>query len=341
MEMNFESWNETTSLPDGDELKKIRKSLNQRNWKIVLTSLVLAIVLLLVGVYMIVPAVESLYWAPYTSDYIENGNDLKLMLEAHTELFHPGKKIQSVNAGDAGFASYDLSITRTDTATKDKEYISGTLVRNTLELDYLFYDYSTERAFFSGNNSLPPEFLTHYREESTERLSGLPEYVTVKALAFFPEDLTMEQIQKLLFKYNYDSRNGVDFQWIGVRNAAKDAENSLLSCGFSTDPGGYLEELNAFYPELCRLTAKEDGSHLTEHFKSLLRFSADQLDKGRGLPIGTLHGNFYRDVLDYVEENDVMSYGCLVTGTPQGLQSMLDDGTASTLILLDGWIDVD
>ena len=35
-----------------------------------------------------------------------------------------------------------------------------------------------------------------------------------------------------------------------------------------------------------------------------------------------------------------MSYGCLVTGTPKGLLSMLEDGTASTLILLDGWIDV-
>ena len=295
----MDNWNELPTSPNGDEeLKKIRKNLKKRNWKTVLTTLVLAVTLLLAGIYVIIPAVESLYWAPYDSDYIENGNDLVLMLEAYTELFHPGKKIQSLKAGDTGFASYDLSITRTDTDTGDKEYISGTLIRSTLDLDHLFFDYSSERVFFQGNNSLPVEFVTHYREGSIERLSGLPEYVTVKALAFFPEDLNMEQVQKLLFKYNYDSRCGVSLRWVGVRNAAKNAESTPLSCGFSTDPGGYIEEFNAFYPELHLTTVKEDGSHLAEHFKSILRFSADQLDKDRGLHIGTLHGNYYRDILD-------------------------------------------
>lgn len=336
----MENWNEEISLPgQEEELKKIRKSLKKRNWKIILTALALAAALVLLCVFVIAPAVESLYWAPYTSDYIEQGNDLKLMLEAYTELFHPGKMV-SLIAGDTGFASYDLSITRTDTATGEKDYINGSLVRGTLELDYLFFDYSAERAFFQGNNSLPEEFLTHYRETSIERLSVLPEYVTVKALAFFPEDLTMEQVQELIFKYNYDDRNGVAVKWVGVRNAPKDSEGTTLACGFSTSPGGTLADLNAFYPELGLLHTKEDGSHMEEHFKSLLRFSADQLDKDRGLPIGTLTGNYYRDVLDYVEENGVLSYGCLVTGTPEGLLSMLEDGTASTLILTDGWIDV-
>ena len=340
MEMNSENWDETTPLPDEEELKKIQKSLKRRNWKIVLTCLVLAVALLLMAVYVVIPAVESLYWAPYTSDYMESGNDLKWMLEAYTELFQPGKQIHSVTTGDTGFASYDLTITRIDTSTKEKEYIDGSLTRGTLNLDYPFYEYGLERSFFEGNNNLPEEMITHYRNTATERLSELPEFVTVKALAFFPEDLTMAQLQKLIFQYNYDGRNGITLKWIGVRNAPKDAEHAPFAIGFSTNPSGDLSFLDDVYPEIGLIHVKEDGSHMEEHFKSLLRFSADQLDKGKGLPIVTLKGNYYRDALAYVEENGIVSYGCLLTGSPHGLLSLLDDGVVSTLILTDGWIDV-
>lgn len=336
----MENWNELPILPDEEELKKIRKSLRLQNRKTILSSLVLILGILLAGILVVLPAAEKLYWAPYTSDYIQQGNDLKWMLEVYTELFQPGKQIQTVSTGDTGFASYDLTITRIDTSTQEKEYIDGSLIRGTLDLDYPFYEYGLERAYFQGNNNLPVEMMTHYRTVAIERLSELPAFVTVKALAFFPEDLTMEQLQKLIFQYNYDSRNGVNLKWVGVRNAPKDAEHAPFAIGFSTKPSGDLSLLDEFYPELGLIHTREDGSHMEEHFKSLLRFSADQLDKGKGLPIVTLKGNYYRDVLNYVEENGILSYGCLVTGSPEGLLSLLDDGVASTLILTDGWIDV-
>jgi len=336
----MENWNELPVLPDEEELKKIRKSLRLQNRKTILSSLVLILGILLAGILVVLPAAEKLYWAPYTSDYIQQGNDLKWMLEAYTELFQPGKEIQSVITGDTGFASYDLTLTRIDTATREKEYIGGTLIRGTLDLDYPFYEYGLERAFFQGNNNLPEEMITHYRETAIERLAELPAFVTVKALAFFPEDLTMEQLQELIFQYNYDGRNGVTLKWVGIRNAPKDAEHAPFAIGFSTKPSGDLSLLDEFYPELGLIHTREDGSHMEEHFKSLLRFSADQLDKGKGLPIVTLTGNYYRDALAYVEENGVVSYGCLVTGTPEGLLKWLEDGIASSMILTDGWIDV-
>lgn len=341
MDEMFENWEAPSSLPDMDEeLKRMHRSLNRHNRKIILTSLVLALVLMLTVTYVIAPALETLYWAPYTSDYVQQGNDLKWMLEAYTELFHPGKQIQSVYAGDTGFASYDLTIIRVDTATGEKEYIGGNLTRNALNLDHAFYEYGLERGFFQGNNNLPDEMISHYRTAAMEKLAALPSFVTVKALAFFPDDLTMAQLQKLIFEYNYDGRNGVTVNWVGVRNAPKDADHAPFAVGFSAKPSGDLSLLDETYPELGMLHTREDGSHMEEHFKGLLRFSADQLDKGKGIPIVTLTGNHYRDVLDYVEENGVMSYGCLVTGTPEGLLSLLEDDVASTLILADGWIDV-
>ena len=178
--------------------------------------------------------------------------------------------------------------------------------------------------------------ITHYRETAIERLAELPSFVTVKAIAFFPEDLTMAQ----LFQYQYDGRNGVTLKWVGVRNAPKDAEHAPFAIGFSPHPGGSLALLNEVYPEIGLIHVNKDGSHMEEHFKSLLRFSADQFDKDKGIPIVTLTGNYYRDALAYVEENGVVSYGCLVTGTPEGPLKWLEDGVASSMILTDGWIDV-
>ena len=336
----MDNWTELPPVPNDEELNRIRKSLKLRSQKIVLTALSLVFALILLNVSVIAPALEKLYWAPYTSDYVEQGNDLKWMLAAYTELFHPGKQIVSVYAGDNGFASYDLTISRMNTATREADYIDGSLVRGTLNLDYLYYEYDLKQTYFRANNSLPEFAMTHYRDTAIERLSQLPSFVTVEAVAFFPEDLTMEQLQQLIFQYNYDGADGVALKWIGVRNTPKDAENTTFAMGFSTSPSGDLALLDECYPEMGMYNTKEDGSHMEEHFKSLLRFSADQLDKGKGIPIVTLTGNHYRDVLNYVEENGVMSYGCLVTGTPEGLMSMLENGVASTLILTDGWIDV-
>lgn len=347
MEEMFDNWDNPTPLPDLDkELKAIRANLNRHNRNIILTAIALVLALILTTSYIVAPALEKLYWAPYTSDYVQQGNDLKWTLQAYTELFYPGKQIVSVYANDNGFATYDLTISRMDTATGEAEYIDGRLVRGTLELDYPLYEYDVKRAYLRGNNNFPENVMTYYRDGAIERLNQLPSFVAVEAVVFFPEDLTMEQVQQLIFRYDYNTAydyeiaDGVAIKWVGVRNMPKDAENTTFAMGFSTGPNGDLALLDEHYPEMGMYHTKEDGSHMEEHFKSLLRFSADQLDKGKGIPIVTLTGNHYRDVLNYVEENGVMSYGCLVTGTPAGLLSMLEDGVASTLILTDGWIDI-
>ena len=40
----------------------------------------------------------------------------------------------------------------------------------------------------------------------------------------------------------------------------------------------------------------------------------------------------FRKYYDYVEKNGAMSYGCLVTGTPEGLLSVPEEGIISTLV---------
>lgn len=342
----MENWNDMTPLPENDaELLKIRKDLKKRNWKTVLTSLLLAAAILLVSVYGIIPAVETLYWGPYDSDY-NAGSDLRLTLQAYTELYQPGRSVQMIT-GKTGFATYDLHITRTDDATGEQEYIGGMLERGLLDLDYYYFNTRTEDLYLSSDYYADPSEETKDAEpfdmrdiwssNTADVLSQLPEYIQLKAVIHFPEDLTMEQFQQLLFKYNWDARNGVSVLWTAVR-VEGDAASSF-PIGFSVHSyNGY--ELNETYPEFFIDNFAPDGSHMTQHFKSLLRFQADQVSKDRGPSFRNAVGEYSEYVLSYVEEHGVSTYACLVSATPQGLQAMLEDGTASHVILMDGWINV-
>ena len=135
----------------------------------------------------------------------------------------------------------------------------------------------------------------------------------------------------------YDARNGVSILWAAVRVEGDNA--SSFPIGFTINAhNGY--DLNETYPEFFIDSFDPKGSHMTQHFKSLLRFQADQATQDRGPVFRNAAGEYSAYVLDYVEEYGVNTYACLVSATPQGLQAMLEDGTASHIILMDGWIDV-
>ena len=343
----MENWNEAIPLSEEDaELLKIRKDLKKRNWKTVLTSLLLAAVILLVSVCGIVPAAESLYWGPYDSDYsaAQDTSDLKLVLQAHSELFQPGYGV-GFTAHRTGFATYELDITRIDIATGEKEYMEGTLKRGKLSLDYCFWNPQTsmlsQRYFYRGRYSTPVRpVIASDLERTRELLAELPSYVSLKAAVSFPEDLTMKQLMRLNLDYNYSADDGITLHWVGIRNNNDNTDRSIPMCGFSLNFGGNGYGINEVYPELELESFSPDGTHWEQHFKSLLEFSRDQAQKEKGIRYSMGQEDFYQYVLDYVEENGVMTYGIMVTGTPEGLLGMLDSGLASEIVLLDGWIDV-
>ena len=83
-----------------------------------------------------------------------------------------------------------------------------------------------------------------------------------------------------------------------------------------------------------------DQESLEHHFKSLLRYSADQVEKGRGI-VPYDDEELYSEILDYVEENGVKTYGVVVTGTPQMLLELMDHEQVYGINLLDCWLDID
>lgn len=339
-ELNNMDWEEITP-PENLEIEQIQKSLKKRNWKIILTSIALAISLFL-GIFCVaMPLAEKLYWSPGDITLDQHYTDLNLVLTAYTELFLPGKEVTRCHWSRTGFADYELRMTLRDVVREEEDYFTGSLHRGQLGFDSQFFDNPTLGLFRSV------QFPEIYTEVTLEKelaetraiLEELPEYVTLEAAVSFPEDLTMAQLLEAL-KLDYLEINPeLNVVWAAIRTQDADPEDLHRTIGISFARSHAGEGINDAYPQFILTHYEPTGATLEEHFKSLLKFSSDRMAEGQAV-IQWLNGDFYQEVLDYVEENGVKAYGCIVTGTPETLLNLLNSGSILDLQLMDAWIDV-
>lgn len=326
-------WEALTPLPDNtDELKNIRKNLRRRSFATVLTCFLLAAALIL-GVF----ATERMYLHPDSNTLdIEYSNDLSMAMIAYSELFSPSQTVTGMTYEKTGFASYSLTVMMWENyAMMDSVYPTATLKYNKLEFPMGFWDYESVNAF--ARATYPADHLSdEYQQEIRETLEKLPDYILVRGRVSFPEDLNMEQL--LQFR---DSLQDGYIGWVGIRNAPEDLQ-CLPLCGMKPFMGGCVwDQMNEKYPCFDPYTVETNAENLETHFKSLLKLSLDQYNAGTGIEAGiNLYANYYEGVLNYVEENGVMTYGCYVVGPPALFLELLDSGAASQVWLQDAWIDV-
>lgn len=349
MDENFENWEAAAPLPDAEaELKRIRRDIRKRNIRIVLVSLVLVAALLIGAVQFAVPAVEKLYWDPNTSTYLEDVPDLQLTMEVYTELFSPGYKVVSFDTVKTGFASHSISVcfskwTDTDTLSLDA-HRSAYLNKNELSLSDNFWGIDPVGVFGYGQTT--KSYLEENAYETKKTLEKYPEYIRVLASITFAEDMNMEQLEQFLNKLSLskDTYAGQGtLIWVNIRNADPSDKREYPS-GFSPmsyiigrdDPFGR----DSAYPYLSS-TLNAGSTAMETHFKSMLKFSQDQVDKGTGiLPSNGYNPNYYQDVLDYVEENGVNALGGYIIATPQRLLDLMENDAISGVYLCDAWIGV-
>lgn len=327
-------WEELPPLLDNtNELKQIRKNLRKRSSATVLTCFLLAAALLLCSM-----GVEKLFWDPEKNTYdLEYFNDLELMLMTYSELFAPSQTATNVSAEHTGFGSYLLTIHLWENyGLSESNYRTASMTRGTLEFPAGFWDSFPINHF--ARASYPAYFMAPEQKQRTyDSLSGFADYIAVRAAVSFPEDLTMEQ----LLEFN-DSLGGEAYVcWVGIRNSPVDQQRYPL-CGMKPFNGGYVVSgMNDYYPCFDIKWQNQTAEDLETHFKSLLQFSLDQVNANAGIDnINGQSGDYYKYVLEYVEESGVMTYGCYVVGTPQLFLDLLDSGIASQVWLQDAWIDV-
>ena len=330
-------WEEEAIIPAGsvEEMKQVRKSLRKRNVLIVLTSLVLVAALALATVFAGIPAAESRYWDPAQNSYgMTHYNDLELMLAAYAELFCPDVNLIGATSDKTGFAKYDITLQYWD-ANKggDSRYVFGTIDKGVLDIpqgvlrhcSVNIFDRATYPFYPAGEN---------WKENVTKKLEQLPEYVTVTAAVSFPEDKSMEE----LLEFRSSLERGY-VGWVGIRTAPE-SEQLLPLCGMNPFVGGVIRtKINDYYPCFDLKQGYCTPESLSAHFQSLLQLSADQVRAGTGIDERyTIHESFYTQVLKYVAENGVYSYGCYVCASPAAILKLIESGAVSSVNIEDIWI---
>lgn len=319
-----------------EEIQTVQKSLNRRNRRIVLISVVTAAALFALCVFGVIPVLEKLLWNPERNTHnIEFTNDLELAMIAYAELFSPSQTVTDFVPKRTGIGTYELNVQMWDNyGTYDIVYQDAILRRNELEFPTGFWRYTSANIFERASYPVYPgtEF---FHANVREHLEPLPDYVTVLAAVSFPEDLTMEEL--IEFAGNLDGGIG----WVGIRNAPADQQCYPL-CGMKPWMGGIIfDAVNEYYPAFDVKKLDMTAENLETHFKSLLRFSQDQMDAGYGIDVGyNLYDSYCEGVLNYVEENGVMTYGCYVTCPASKLLEMFSNGTVSQIWPVDAWINV-
>lgn len=341
MEENFENWESPAPLPDMEaELKKMRKNLRRRNWKIVLTSVLLVIAILIAAVEVAIPAMEQQYWDPTVCTYLEDVTDLELTMVTYNELFGHGKHFITVDVQKQGFADYSLNAVfverETMTYLSNISYRTASLTKGELHCPPNFL-LDAVPGIFVRSLSAKNASLDYTNKQTRKTLNSLPDYIQIYASVTFPEDLSMEQLLQLTHQYPENAR----FLWAVLRN--DDASNYIAQCGIHlTDYQSpkYAPSLwsDSAYPNLFVDRYNWTGSDMEQHVKSMLQFSADQVQKGTGISPNGEDASYYLQTLEYMEENGIKTYGAYVIASPQTLLDMMEDGTAAYIRLLDARI---
>lgn len=325
------------SKTDDNELKKLQKSLKSREKRSVFRSVAAVVVLLAVVFLVVIPALEHQFWNPAKNTHnIEFTNDLSLTMIAYSELFTPSQMVNNVYVERIGFGTYSLSVNMYENFDPMLTvFNTATLRRGELDFPNGFWRYTSVGLF--DRDSYPAYKMGESTQQYyREKLQSLPDYVQVRAAVSFPEDLTMEQLMEFA-----GSLEDGGVEWVGIRNSPENQQCYPL-CGMKPYMGGVIyNQVNEFYPMFDVKSCDFTPEALETHFKSLLRFSQDQVNAGTGIDVGyNCYEEYYAGVLEYVEKNGVMTYGCYVVCDAKQLLEILDNGAASQIWPVEAWIDV-
>jgi len=360
--MDGKNWENIPSPTEYDkELRKIRRNLRKRSALLVLTSLILAAVLLFAAVRYAIPALESLYWDPRTVSYgTEKGTDLDMVLAAYTDLFCPTTYFEGTRVNHTGFASYSVTIKTHDPNKNESMESYGSLEKGELFLPYRIWDTVTfDRVgnYWTNLAEEIPACIGQQRDFSHKTLSNLPPFVRVSAYVTFKEDKTLWQLLRFrddIIHSGVDWYDDTGYLWTAIRHS--DEVDNAVRCGFSaitlTD---MFPEANEKYPAFSERQAYEERYEYedrnnkektyTSHFKSMLKFMDDQLKNGTGIPApasatGEVDMDYYAKALAYVEENGVKACGCYIVSTPEHLLKIMEREDVLVLIPDEAWFNI-
>lgn len=314
---------ELPGLDNEEVLTKVNKSMRRRTVKIIIAAVCIVLVgSILVG-FFVTPAVEDMrnakYLDPNVCTYDQLTTDFTLVMTAFTELHHPGYIMANAYAENIGIGKYNITLSRYDMNDHmELKYLTAQLDKGELTLPQEFHSSTMPvNIFVKGTYPFFDLITDEYMEEMKASLAELPDYIRVTAAVSFDEDITMEELVELM------ESESAQFIWAGIRNAPVDVQRLPL-CGMELTGSGIIYDVvNEDYPSFELSGSQRRPEDFEAHFKSQLDFLIDHIEYLESfMPQSE---GYYSDVRDYVEENGVMCYGCVVQGTGEELLALMEE----------------
>lgn len=315
-----------------NETTKLKKSVNKRLNRVVLTSVALMLSLLLIVFFIISPLVDSLYYNPAKLTYGKSTADIEFDMSAVTELNMPGYTVGGVYVEKHGFGTYEIEYNYLNLFSDEFYKVNSKIKRGEI--------YATQKDVFDDNFiffNIKRPHLENYTDELKERvlnhLKKLNPVSYVSVGITFENDLTMEELHNLHSKYP------VEFVWAGIRTAAPDEEvMDIIGIQMSHNYSVYLddgieEKYKAF--SIMKWLVNPYGSNeevmpleaqaYEMHYKSLLQYVIDRKEAVDVIERRPWKDDFYKAALDYAEENGVKTYGVLAYAEAEDLIELIEN----------------
>lgn len=328
-----------------DETIKLKKSVNSRLRRVVITS-VSVVMLIILGIFFVLsPIIDSFYYNPTKVSVGQYNQDIYFDLTAFTELNLPGYSLGLVTAERLGFGNYNIYYSRHNLFTKESKNISSKIKRDThlKNFENIFEEEYISLGFqiITNPEVSDYEYFKENKNRVMSHIKKLNPVSYVSAYLTFEEDLTMEEIYNMLMEYD-----NIEFAWIGIRTAPKDEAIQYLT-GFKP-PSNAVSAADDRpdknkYPAFQLLDWLRDHTRSRNqsiwpegyelHYKSLLRYMIDRKDEVNVLDHNHLKTQHYQSALDYVEEHGVKSCGVLIYANAENLLTFIGKESIFTIEL--------
>lgn len=333
-----EDFADLTELPEveknTDETIKLKKSVNKRLNKVVLTSVALMLSLVFIVFFIISPLVDSLYYNPSQVSVGKYDKDIDFDMKAIKELNMPGYTVGGVYVERKGFGAYEISYRYRNIFTDEDYRVSSKIKRGEIyatnqdSYDSIFMFWDIQR----------PNREKKYTDEKKERVLNHVKQLNpvsyVSAGITFENDLTMEELDNLESKYPE-----IQFMWAGIRTDLPDKEVmgligiQLLSSNEVHPDDGVEEKYRAFSLLKWLVNPVGSGNSVKPlkaqayelHYKSLLQYVIDRKEAVDVIERRPWKNEFYQTALNYAEEHGVKTYGVLLFAEAKDLVKLIEN----------------
>lgn len=344
-----------------EETTKLKKSVNNKLRKVILTS-VLIVVVLYIGIFYVGSGiVDRLYYDPtaVTQSKIQGyqSPDFYYDMQAYIGLNMPGYSISSFTFQEPkGFGSYEVSYSLRDLFSDNVQryFVNLSRGRLTFAEDGIFSSenrFGIWKGFEKIQNDYPIDTskdATKYmdkeikrkNEETIRYLNGLNPLSYLSMSIVFNQDLTMKELYNMCEKYQ-----SLNFKWVGIRTVEPGtgwSENQPMhligfSPNFNDEPSSNMRPDPKQYPlfnlmdvlDDFNMSQKDYPDLISEaygiHFRSRLNYLRNREKFVEIFDYNDYKIDFYDDALAYIDEHGVKTYGVLVFGTAEELLKHIDE----------------